>query len=187
MKFFRSVVERPWPERLRTPPGPPGTLRCTVLKGAKYPSGTNGPPPVLSSPNSRAAPVRASVTGCRSRAVRRSPRSRWCRSGASRTGAGETDVIVKGLGGTVVVELPGRVDADAWLPRWRAIRVPAPQRAMTRTRPITKPGRAHRRPSSAALCACLGPYRALHLGHTFDPRSILDRVLRGSVRGLHGL
>jgi len=37
MKFFRSVVERPWPERLRTPPGPPGTLRCTVLKGRSIP------------------------------------------------------------------------------------------------------------------------------------------------------
>jgi len=95
-------------------------------------------------------------------------------------------VIVKGLGGTVVVELPGRVDADAWLPRWRAIRVPAPQRAMTRTRPITKPGTRHRRPSSAALCACLGPYRLSTLGHTFDPRSILDRVLRAPYAGYMG-
>jgi len=101
---FRRVLDRPCPELLRTPCGPPGTLSCTVVKGAKYPVGTK---------RKAAGEVRTQFPGGAGERVGNGllAASGWEKSTVTLVskaafdvpGAGDTDVMVNGGGGGRIV------------------------------------------------------------------------------------
>jgi len=103
-KWLRSVAESLWPYRLRTPEGPPGTLSCTLLNGAKNPRSTKRTVfglDLTQRPGGDGESVGKGLLGARG--WEKSTVTTVSKEASAVPGLGETEVIVSGPGGTVVV------------------------------------------------------------------------------------
>jgi hypothetical protein len=153
-----------------------------VLKGAKYPSGTK---------RTAAGAVLTQFPGGAGDSVGRglslasgsekSTVTLVSKAASALPGVGETDVIVKGAGGTVVVGLGfcpvrGTAGEEVWSGRCRAIRVPALARATIRTRPLTKPGTRQRRFWSVVRVRLTRPISGSPPRHLIVPSSTIGRA-----------